>query len=186
MMCLSDAHNKNATGECKRKTKTVTRASAAPILLLLMLTNGAGLPAVYQRDAEAPASHPSAVFPRHCLHSGRGQTLPGSTVTRNHEFLTHADDAQSVSRGPPLAPQSPNLLLPSSLLAPIFLFFSLYVGSGGCQHMAHCTPLPHGYLLLSHQKQPIPPATFKGVGLCWLILLRCGQTEAELDALLSI
>lgn len=101
MMCLSDAHNKNATGECKWKTKTVTRASAAPIPLLLMLTNGAGLPAVYQRDAEAPASHPSAVFPRHCLHSGRGQTLPGSTITRNHEFLTHADDAQFVSRGPP-------------------------------------------------------------------------------------
>lgn len=186
MMCLSDAHNKNATGECKWKTKTVTRASAAPIPLLLMLTNGAGLPAVYQRDAEAPASHPSAVFPRHCLHSGRGQTLPGSTVTRNHEFLTHADDAQFVSRGPPWPPtrqtsSSHRLYSPQS-----FFFFSPYVGSGGRQHMAHCTPLPHGYLLLSHQKQPIPPATFKGVGLCWPILLRCGRTEAELDTLSSI
>lgn len=129
---------KKATGECKWKTQTVTRASAAPVLLLLMLTNGAGLPAVYQRDAEAPASHPSAVFPRHCLHSGRGQTLTGSNVTRNHEFLTHADDAQSVSRGSPPS-ITPNLLLPSSLHALFFFFFPPYVGSACCQHMAHCT-----------------------------------------------
>lgn len=95
--CTEKKKKKKSTGECKWKTKTVTRATAAPILLLLMLTNGAGLPAVYQRDAEAPASHPSAVFPWHCLHSGRGQTHTGSTVTRNHEFLKHADDAQSVS-----------------------------------------------------------------------------------------
>lgn len=165
MMCLSDAHNRNATGECTRKTKTVTRASAAPILLLLMLTNGPGLPAVYQRDAEAPASHPSAVFPRHCLHSGRGQTLPGSTVTRNHEFLTHADDAQSVPQGPPWSPTH-QTSSSHRLYSPQSFFFSPYVGSGGCQHMAHCTALAHGYLLLSHQKQPIPPATFKDVGPC--------------------
>lgn len=137
-----------------------------------MLTNGAGLPAVYQRDAEAPTSHPSALFPRHCLHSGRGQTLTGSNVTRNHEFLTHADDAQSVSRGPP-APH-PKPPPPIVFTCPNFFFFPPYVGSTGCQHMAHCTALPHSYLLLSHQKQPIPPATFKGVGLCWPILLRCG------------
>lgn len=161
MMCLSDAHNRNATGECKRKTKTVTRASAAPILLLLMLTNGAGLPAVYQRDAEAPASHPSAVFPRHCLHSGRGQTLPGSTVTRNHEFLTHADDAQSVPRGPPWSPtrqtsSSHRLYSPQSF----FFFLRMLVrGAVNIWHTARryrtafsCCQIKSSPFLLLHSK----------------------------------
>lgn len=63
----------------ERGGTTYRRAFLAPcaitIFLHLMLTNGQRAPVVDYRGAETPASHPSAVFPWHCLHHGRGHIL---------------------------------------------------------------------------------------------------------------
>lgn len=130
-----------------------------------MLTNGASLPAVYQSDAEAPASHPSAVFPRRCLHSGRGQTLAGSTVTRNHEFLTHAP-AFCLTR----PPRSPIFVIRLIFFALVWLTVN----------KSQTTFNPMATLSINitwketfHLKAPFPLTEFKGKDYvctsCWVI-----------------
>lgn len=91
---------------CKRGWRQSLHCPPPPTPLLLMLTNGQRTPVVDQRGAETQASHPSALFPRHCLHSGRGQIGASATVTRHYTWHmypppTHTHTAVSDCLSPP-------------------------------------------------------------------------------------